>query len=373
MSTPSFYASSKERSEILGSSAASRKLIQQCRQYAQTNAPVLLFGPPGCEFEKVAAFIHHCSDRANQPLVRQRSISWQDIADPIRMVGSGTLFVEGIQHASLPAQLRLLTELDETRLACYQADGSVPIPPRIVVSTSEDLYGLVDGGLFLEDLHWQICGLTVEIPSLHERSEDTPAIAQQMLDQGEVLGPCDRRFVISESCGDLLRSYSWPGNYRQLQSLLQRVVSLSTTEQLTILPDDLQHCARQWQVAKEGNYRTGLLCSTAEASDSAQEPVASNSRESISFDSQAGCEQPNAGQNLKGLDLNQLVQAVVDRGIVEAERNHRESHSFIVDRIEKALIAAVLSKCEGVQKTAAQKLGINRNTLHKKIKDYGLE
>ncbi|MFO0940364.1 MAG: sigma 54-interacting transcriptional regulator [Pirellulales bacterium] len=146
-----------------------------------------MFYPVGCEFEKVAAFIHHSSDRAGQPFARQRCVHWQDSMDPVRTVGAGTLFVEGIQHASLPAGLRLLAEMDEARLSRQQTDGAMPVPPRIIASANEDLFSLVENGMLLEDLHWQLCALSLRVPGLAERSEDIPSIAQQMLDRAELM------------------------------------------------------------------------------------------------------------------------------------------------------------------------------------------
>lgn len=77
--------------------------------------------------------------------------------------------------------------------------------------------------------------------------------------------------------------------------------------------------------------------------------------------------------NLRGLDLDSLTQEVVQQGIRAAESAKAELHSFVVNRVEKELISQVLTSCNNVQTKAAGKLGINRNTLHKKLKEYGLE
>jgi DNA-binding NtrC family response regulator len=329
----------------------------------------MLFGASGCEFEKIAAFIHHASDRSNHTFVRQRCFHWQDSVDPLRAVGTGTLFVEGIQHASLPVQLRLVSELDEAKLVGKLSDGVAPVPPRIIASANEDLYSLVENGLLLEDLHWQLCALSLRIPSLAERAEDIPAIAQQMLNRTELLHGASASYRLSDAGNKILQNYCWPGNYRQLQSVLQRAVALASGEELEIDQADIDHCAVHWQSQR---VRFQLADTPPIAAAEIVTATGHPSSENASVTG-SGSEGVNASAIGKSVDINQLIQAVVDKGIVEAERAHRESHSFVVDRVEKALIAAVLAKCGNVQKAAAQKLGMNRNTLHKKIKDYGLE
>jgi DNA-binding protein Fis len=73
------------------------------------------------------------------------------------------------------------------------------------------------------------------------------------------------------------------------------------------------------------------------------------------------------------MDFPTLVQTLVQRGIKEADRNHKELHQFVVENVESALIREILKECENVQIKTAARLGINRNTLHKKMKDFGLE
>ncbi len=374
MTNPIQYASSAANCKIVGTSPATIQLVRLCQRIALSGAPVLLFGPAGSEFEKVAAHIHHASDRAAQPFVRQRCAHWQDSIDPLRTVGSGTLFVEGIQHASLPVQLRLIAEMDEAKLAVRQINGAVPVPPRIIASASEHLYSLVENGMLLEDLHWQLCALSMRIPSLSERAQDIPAIAQQMLDQADLLHGSSSQLRLSESSCRVLQTYSWPGNFRQLQSVLQRAVTLSAAgSELEICQADIEHCAIHWRSQRWQDQPTELPAagSTGVEPTSTAGSDLSSASESKSI---TGSTNENASPNALGkADMQQLIQAVVDKGIVEADRAHRESHSFVVDRVEKALIAAVLAQCGNVQKAAAQKLGMNRNTLHKKIKDYGLE
>lgn len=356
MSNQSVFALSPESCAIVGGSPATLQLLDDCARFAKSQAPILLVGPAGSEFEKIAAYLHYLGGRADQPFIRQRCMNWQDLADPLRLVGSGTLFVEGVQHASLPVQLRLLSELDEARWYCRQSDGATPLPPRVIASTTEDLSQLVNAGLFLDDLYWQLCSLTLPVPSLRQRAEDIPAIAQSMLDQQEVAAAGSSRLSIPNEALEQLQRYDWPGNYRQLQSVMQRAVVLARDETLQVeLPQLGAHTGLQTSAAL-GQTEIASWCSTNDSS---------------SLSNAVGSTKP--GPVSKPMDFAELVQAVVEKGIIEADRAHREPHSFVVDRVEKALIVAILAECDAVQTKAAVRLGINRNTLHKKIKDYGLE
>lgn len=364
MSNQSVFALSRESCAIVGSSPATLQLLDDCARFAKSQAPILLVGPAGSEFEKIAAHLHYLGGRADQPFIRQRCMNWQDLADPLRLVGSGTLFVEGVQHASLPVQLRLLSELDEARWYCRQSDGATPLPPRVIASTTEDLLQLVNAGLFLDDLYWQLCSLTLPVPSLRQRAEDVPAIAQNMLDHHEVAAADPSRLSIPNEALEQLQRYDWPGNYRQLQSVLQRAVVLARDENLQVeLPQPGAYPGLQTSAALS-QTEIASWCSTNDASPSDSTSTnASNNSAAASRTSPAS----------KPMDFGELVQAVVEKGIIEADRAHREPHSFVVDRVEKALIVAILAECDAVQTKAAVRLGINRNTLHKKIKDYGLE
>lgn len=374
MSNQSVYALSSESCAIVGSSPATSQLLDDCARFAKSQAPILLVGPAGSEFEKIAAYLHYLGGRADQPFIRQRCMNWQDLADPLRLVGSGTLFVEGVQHASLPVQLRLLSELDEARWYCRQSDGAAPLPPRVIASTTEDLSQLVNAGLFLDDLYWQLCSLSLPVPSLRQRAEDIPAIAQSMLDQLEVAATGSGRLSIPKEALEQLQQYDWPGNYRQLQSVMQRAVVLARGETLQVeLPQLGAHAGLQTNVAL-GQSGIASWCSVSDSppSDSiSTNPLTTSTSTTSTSTTSTASSKP--GPASKPMDFAELVQAVVEKGIVEADRAHREPHSFVVDRVEKALIVAILAECDSVQTKAAVRLGINRNTLHKKIKDYGLE
>lgn len=324
--------------QLMGRSPATLQLVELAKRLAQSTAPALLIGPPGTEFEVVAEYIHRHGPQAALPMVRQRCVSWQDLADPLSWGGSGTLFVEGIEHASLPVQLRLLHELESSQLMRLKSAGGDIQSPRIIASTTANLAQQVASGLFLEDLYWQLSALSITIPSLSDRAEDIALIAEHLLTQIVAIYRPAIPTDLSVEAIEQLKAYTWPGNVRELYSALQRAALLADNDKLSFdfLPSVSGHC----------------------------DPGAVIDHHHLSA-------APLASPPMT--DFTELVQAVVQRGIVEASRSRMELYQYVVEKVERELIIAVLNQCENVQTKTAARLGINRNTLHKKMKDFGLD
>jgi DNA-binding NtrC family response regulator len=168
------------------------------------------------------------------------------------------------------------------------------------------------------------------LPPLRQRREDIPDLVQYFL---RYYSEANNRFVvkIEKQALESLQDYHWPGNVRELQNYVERSVIMADGDELTL----------------------DLL------------PEAISGRQSNS----------TFATNLTGnIDLDSLVRELVARGIAGDENaDPNKLHSRVVDRVEKELIAQVLQLCNHVQIKAAHRLGINRNTLHKKLKDYGLD
>ena len=179
---------------------------------------------------------------------------------------------------------------------------------------------------FREDLYWRLNVVPIEIPPLRHRREDIPALISFFL---EYYNEVNDRYVVHMGKGviEAMQSYHWPGNVRELQNYIERAVVMSETDELSL-----------------GNLPRCML------SDS-----------QVSDQSHFGGS-PN--------DFGSMAKQVVQLGLNQSAGD--DVHASIVDKIERELIAQVLQECDGVQTKAAVRLGINRNTLHKKIKDYGL-
>jgi len=166
----------------------------------------------------------------------------------------------------------------------------------------------------------------IELPPLRERREDIPELISFFLNQ---YSEANDRYVVhySKEAMDLLQRYDWPGNVRELQNYIERAVVMAETDELTaeLLPVNVR----------------------------------------------GGEEAP--GEPAIKLDMESLTEELVRQGLRKAGADEDSLHAKIVNRVEKEVIAQVLLSCNNVQKKAAQRLGINRNTLHSKIKFYDLE
>jgi DNA-binding NtrC family response regulator len=195
---------------------------------------------------------------------------------------------------------------------------------RILAASNRDLMQEVREERFREDLYWRLNVVPIEIPPLRRRREDIPALVSFFL---EHYNEVNDRYVVHMGPGamEALQDYHWPGNVRELQNYIERAVVMAETDELTV--ELLPRCV--------------------------------TSRET-----------PTTSVAPSG-DIESLTREVVMRGLRDAEPG--EIHSVIVERIEREVISQILAACGGVQTKAASQLGINRNTLHKKIKDYGLD
>jgi DNA-binding NtrC family response regulator len=186
----------------------------------------------------------------------------------------------------------------------------------------------VRAGNFREDVYWRLNVVPVEIPPLRDRREDIPQLLTFFLKQYNEVN--DRYVVhIQPAVIEALQQYTWPGNVRELQNYVERAVVLANGDEFT----------------------TDLLPPS----------VLSNQPEQLSEDGEAA------------EDLATLSFRTVQQGLRELADKDGNLHSEIVDRIERELIQQVLAACGGTRTKAAIQLGINRNTLHKKIKDLRID
>ena len=234
--------------------------------------------------------------------------------------------MDEINSTSLTLQVKLLRVLQEKEFERVGDTATLQTDVRVIAASNRDLMQTVREGDFREDLYWRLNVVPIEIPPLRRRSDDIPALVSHFL---EYYNEVNDRYVVHIGPGamEALKKYLWPGNVRELQNYIERAVVMSETDELTVdlLPD----------------------CVT-------------NSKAPI-------------GVNMKAVDVDSLTRDVVMQGLNDAGADSNDMHSRIVDRVERELISQVLAACNGVQTQAASRLGINRNTLHKKIKEYGLD
>jgi DNA-binding NtrC family response regulator len=239
---------------------------------------------------------------------------------------TGTVFLDEINSTTAKLQVKLLRVLQEHEFERVGDTHTIRVDTRVIAASNRDLLEEVEAGRFREDLYYRLNVVTIYLPPLRERREDIPALASHFLN---IYCEKNDRHVphIERRALDALQAYDWPGNVRELQNYIERAVVLAPGDELTadLLPE---------MVLGERRRRIGRH---------------------------------------RGVDMETLTAELVEQGVTSAGPRADNLHASIVNRVEQELIAQVMSTCDGVQIKAAQRLGINRNTLHKKLKEYGLE
>jgi Nif-specific regulatory protein len=241
--------------EMVGDSPAMRRLREQVRRLADCPCNVLILGESGVGKELVALALHRHSRRAREPLVpvncaaicetlpesmlfghRKGAFTGATGNHPglFQMADMGTLFLDEVGDLPGGLQAKLLRALESNRILPLGAREEVPVDVRVLAATNHDLDRDVKEGAFREDLLYRLQVATIQVPPLRERREDVPALAQHFLKR--INARFHRRVALSEAAVERLVGYNWPGNVRQLHSVLQSAVALAGSHDL-LRPD----------------------------------------------------------------------------------------------------------------------------------------
>ena len=247
----------------------------------------------------------------------------------------GTLFLDEIGDMPAEAQTRLLRVLQQGEYSTVGGRTPIRANVRIIAATNQNLEQLIRQGLFREDLYYRLNVVPMRMPPLRERTEDVPDLARHFLNQAEAIGLPAKR--ISNAALERLRTHAWPGNVRELENLIQRLVAL--------YPDEV---IEEEVVEAELN----LMSMGTGVSDQ--------------FGDRSMGERDSIGASIEH-HLTRYFQAHGDSlpptGLYER----------VVREVERPLIQLCLSATRGNQIRAAELLGLNRNTLRKKIRDLDIE
>jgi DNA-binding NtrC family response regulator len=332
---------------IIGSGPAMEQVYRLTRKVARSNASVLLLGETGTGKELIATAIHRLSPRSGGPFVRvncgalPEGLLESELFGHVRgsftgAVGNrtgrfeaahtGTLFLDEINSTSLHLQVKLLRALQEREFERVGDTQTIRVDTRVIAASNRDLMEEVAAGRFREDLYWRLNVVPIELPPLRMRQEDVPELVSHFL---AAYSEANHRYVvhIERQALEALVEYDWPGNVRELQNYIERAVVLAERDELTLdlLPEEVR------------------------------------------------TRRPRRGARFQGADAESLTYEVVQHGMSASGSEEDNLHSRIVNRVERELIAQVMLACNNVQTKAAARLGINRNTLHKKLREYGLE
>ncbi len=249
--------STHQFSSIIGASDVMVAIFQLIEMIAPTSSTVLIAGESGTGKELVARAIHFNSQRKDRPFVALNCGALSETlldselfghvrgaftgADTnkkglIEVAGKGTIFLDEIGEMSPQVQVKLLRVLQERRFRRLGGTDEVEADIRIIAATNRDLSKMVAEGRFREDLFYRINVIPLRLPSLRERRDDIPAIAEHFVARFAVQMGKD----IGGISGDAMRclkAYGWPGNVRELENAIERAVALEQTA--TILPESL--------------------------------------------------------------------------------------------------------------------------------------
>jgi transcriptional regulator with GAF, ATPase, and Fis domain len=327
---------------IVGASAAMRDVYMLTRKVARTPATVLLIGETGTGKEMVARAVHRLSPRADGPYVRVNCGALAESLLESELFGhvkgaftgaidnktgrfeaahGGTIFLDEISSMSSKLQVKLLRVLQEKEFERVGESRTIRVDTRVVAATNQFLDEEIEAGRFRDDLYYRLNVWPINLPPLRERREDIAVLARYFLERHAEEHRCDAPDLTAEMVR-VLQGYDWPGNVRELENYMERAVVLAGGKPLTpgLLPPP-GRAERRWRPLKA-----------------------------------------------RGGDLQAAVQQLVRLGVGTLADG--ALHDRIVGAVERELIEQVLQQCSGVQVTAARRLGINRNTLHKKVEIY---
>lgn len=319
-----------------GDSPAMEKIYKLIRQSAKANASVLIEGPSGTGKELVAKALHDLSPRANGPFIAVECAALSPTLIESELFGhekgaftgaeklkigkfeaasGGTLFLDEITEIDLATQVKLLRVLESRTLQRVGGNSDVKVDFRLVAATNRDLAAYVREGKFREDLYYRLNVIDIRLPALKDRPGDIALLVSRFTKEFAKKNDVEIK-GIDPAALKALEAYSWPGNVRQLRNVIERMVVLADGSRLTLadIPAEIIDDAAIAPIAV---------------------PVASS---------------PAA--------TNAPAAAPASGSLADTE---------------KSIILKTLEEC-GFNKTkTAEKLGISRRTLHRKLNEWSID
>ncbi|MDO8699664.1 MAG: nitrogen regulation protein NR(I) [Rhodoferax sp.] len=369
--------------EMLGQAPAMQDVFRAIGRLSQSNVTVMITGESGSGKELVARALHKHSPRANGPFVAINTAAIpKDLLESelfghergaftgaqsmrrgrFEQADGGTLFLDEIGDMPFDLQTRLLRVLSDGHFYRVGGHSAVKTNVRVIAATHQNLEQRVKEGAFREDLFHRLNVIRLRLPALRERKEDVPMLTRHFLQQSaKQLGVEPKR--ISDAALSWLGNFSFPGNVRQLENICHWVTVMAPTQ--VIEPKDLPPevgvvSGDGGQLETAATMEVGV---SAPASVEAGFPVAAQPAVSAVTPSAALALSSDSGWEL-GLEADAIALLATGRTDVWDE---------LTRRFESRLILTALAATRGRRIEAAQKLGIGRNTITRKIQELGLE
>ncbi len=255
---------------IVAADSAMLELLDSVHRVAPTNATVLIYGESGTGKELVARALHALSQRADEPFVsvsagalpetlleselfgyEKGAFTGAMAAKPGRfeLANGGTLFLDEIGDISLATQVKLLRVLQEREFERLGGTRTIEVDVRVIAATNQDLQQLISDGMFREDLYYRLNVVPLQIPPLRQRMSDIPLLVAHFL---EKLNAGERK--ISSEAMEALATYRWPGNIRELENTIERILILAPGDVVTLadLPAEVRLGASSCESSQTG-------------------------------------------------------------------------------------------------------------------------
>jgi two-component system nitrogen regulation response regulator GlnG len=345
---------------LVGRSPAMQEIYRSLARLMQTDLTVMINGESGTGKELVARALHDYGKRKKGPFIAVNMAAIprdlieselfghekgaftganQRSAGRFEQAEGGTLFLDEIGDMPMEAQTRLLRVLQQGEYTTVGGRTPIKTNVRIIAATNKDLRALIQQGLFREDLYFRLNVVPLRLPPLRERAEDIPDLVHHFFKNAASEGLPQK--YIEQAALDRMKKYRWPGNIRELENMIRRLAALHPQEMISdaLVEAELTHELRQ--------------SAQVERSLGAALPAGSI----------------DSGQTLSTSVEHHLAKLFSDYGdgLPPPGLYHR-----VLREIEIPLITAALAATRGNQIKAAELLGLNRNTLRKKVNDLDI-
>ena len=328
---------------IIGDSQPMQDTYKTLGRVAPSDVTVLVTGESGTGKELIARAIHMNSQRLGKPFIALNCAAiphelleselfghergaftgaTERKTGKFEQADGGTLFLDEIGDMPLELQVKLLRVLQEKEITRTGGSQSISVDVRIVAATNQDITKLVEEKKFREDLYYRLNVVPIKLPPLRERVDDIPALVTFFLKKAQQDLGIDPVECSSETF-QLLQSHQWPGNVRELENTLMRAALLSPNQVLTPADFPDLHTKRNGK----------------------------------------------GDESLEALVARKLENSLAQMNLQEMDN----LYDMVLQQVERPLINIVLQKTRGNQIRTAEILGINRNTLRKKIKMLDIE
>ncbi len=336
--TSVFFDAEKASREIIGRDPKILSLLEIINRLADSPATVLIEGESGTGKELIARALHYQSSRRDHPFVALNCAAIPDTLLESELFGhekgaftgaleryigrieqgdGGTIFFDEVSELAYPLQAKLLRFLQSNEFDRLGGKQTLKVDVRVVAATSKDLKAMTDAGQFQQALYYRLNVIPVRVPALRERKQDIPLLIDYVLEKfSTVYGKCIR---VERDVYEVLKEYAFPGNVRELENLVQRLIALAGGDVISVndLPGEVLHIQTQRiNLEKEPLYR---LLETQPAS------------------------------------LDEL-------------RKRKSELNRILAAQERQLVERVIEETGGNLTEAATRLGMHRVTLHKRLK-----